>query len=120
MRVAIRMSRIEEQNVVGVGNQSLAVLGALKDAAANEHNAVSPVWFLWPQRLNVGPAAEINDGDPHGFVEKAPCLRGGAVVGQEAHRSTRQNKRRSSPRSRRKADCTKQYLSSDNRAGRSS
>jgi hypothetical protein len=37
------MRRIEEQSVVGVGNQSLAVFGALKDAAANEHNAVSPI-----------------------------------------------------------------------------
>jgi hypothetical protein len=42
------MRRIAEKDVVGVCNQSFAVLCALKEAAPNEHDAVSRVWFLWP------------------------------------------------------------------------
>jgi hypothetical protein len=61
--VAIGLSGVEEEDVVGVGYQRFALLLPLEDPFAHEDDAMSRVGFLGPQWLDVGFAAELHDGN---------------------------------------------------------
>lgn|SRR5215471_19294808 len=78
------MECVEEENMAGIGSQNLAVLRALENSAANEHDAVCRVWFFRSFRLDGRPALEIDEGYSHRFIENPSHMRRGAFLGPGA------------------------------------
>jgi hypothetical protein len=77
--VAIRLSGVEEEHVVGVGYERFPLSLSPEDPLAHEDDAVSRVGLLGTQGLDVGAAAEVHYGDAERVDERLPGLRLGRL-----------------------------------------
>jgi hypothetical protein len=67
MTVSVGRRRVEEEYVVGIGEQRFAVVRPTKHAPANEHDAVSGVRLLGALGCDVRVGLEIDDSDAERF-----------------------------------------------------
>src|SRR5437773_12513587 len=63
MSVSVRLCRVEQQDMVGIGQHGLPPLRAPKHTPAHEHDAVRRVRLLSAIGGDVRVALEIDDGD---------------------------------------------------------
>src|ERR1051325_7125342 len=75
MSVPVRLRRVEQQHMVGIGEHRLALLRAPKDAPPHQHDAVRRVGLCSALGRDMGPATEINDGDAQRFEQHLPHVR---------------------------------------------
>ena len=78
VRVAIGLAGVEEEHVVGIGDERLALLRPPEYALADEDDAVGWVGLLGSQGFDVGSAAEVQDGHPERFQEDLSGLEPGS------------------------------------------
>jgi hypothetical protein len=64
------LGRVEEDNVVGIGQACLTPPGAPKDAPPDQHDAVSWVRLFGPIRFYVCAATEVHDGNTERLEEQ--------------------------------------------------
>src|SRR6266705_6037967 len=69
MSVAVRLRRVEQQDMVGIGEHGLPLLRAPKHTPAHEHDAVRRVRLLSAIGGDVRVALEIDDGDAERYKQ---------------------------------------------------
>ena len=72
MSVSVRLRRVEQQNMVGIGKHDLAPVRAPKHTPAHEHDAVRRVRLFTALRRDMGLATEIDDGDAERLEQHLP------------------------------------------------
>jgi hypothetical protein len=70
MAESVRLRPVEEEHVVGVGDDRAAAVGPPEDTAADKDDAVSGVRFLRSARLDVSPASEVDNRDARRLKEE--------------------------------------------------
>src|SRR5512132_423370 len=74
MGVAIRLRLVEEENLVRVGDQRPATIGARENPSTHEHDAVRGVRLLDSARRDVRATAEVVDADSQAVEQRPPAL----------------------------------------------
>src|SRR5687767_9328462 len=70
MREPAGLSRVEEENMVGIGQACLTSPGASEHAPAHQNDTVSCVRLFGTIRLDVCAATEIHNRNAKGFEEQ--------------------------------------------------
>src|SRR2546421_428758 len=75
MSVSVRLRRVEQQDMVGIGKHDLAPVRAPKHTPAHEHDAVRRVRLFTAVGRYMGLATEIDDGDAERFEQHLARVR---------------------------------------------
>jgi len=75
MSITVRLRRVEQQHMVGIGKHGLALVRAPKHTAAHEHDAVRRVRLFTALGRDMGLATEIDGGDAERFEQHPPRVR---------------------------------------------
>ena len=79
MRVAIGLSGVEEEHVVGIGDERPILMAPAEHAPPNEDDAMCRVRLLDSEFLDAGVTPKVYDRDPEGFEEETSRGRRGMV-----------------------------------------
>src|SRR5207245_11473993 len=69
LRVSVRLRRVEQQDMVGIGKHDLAPVRAPKQTTADEHDAVRRVRLFTAVGRYMGLATEFDAGDAEEFEQ---------------------------------------------------
>src|SRR2546428_11571128 len=75
MSVSVRLRRVEQQDMVGIGKHDLAPVRAPKHTPAHEHDAVRRVRLFTAVGRYMGSGTEIDDGEVAPLEQHRPRVR---------------------------------------------